>query len=500
MENIVKDQFDWKGLSDEELHYIFQNVNFPLKPMRHQYVSLVFGTSKVRASFWHDVGTGKTLSALYLAKLWGCKRTLVICPHSAFSSWRRDLRDNTNFSHSFIVGSGRERKRQLKSTKDVHVITYEGLKTLYAKLIRGEGWVIQDDSFIHGFDNIILDEDHRCGNYESLQSRICYELSRRAEHCLGMTGTLTDGSFLELFNIYRVIDMGKSLGTNFFAYRFKYFDKVVHGQKYGRQWVEWELKEGAEQEILNRLSDSTLCYERAECFDLPPVQEVVRYIPATKEFLDFQADVVNNRPLKIPKFGGVVTKKIKAVAHVLRELPSGFFYHGDDKFVYRLKKNPKLEALIDIIEDTSSKVVVCYWYREERVILEEGLRKAKISFCSAAGGMESDDFDAEIERFSKDRSVRVLLAQTTVASEGFDAFVATVIVFFSPVGSPKRRKQCVGRIQRKGQEKMCLVIDLVLEGSFEEKIIQNRGPRFSLVKSAMDYVRDFHKGSNEVEV
>lgn len=496
----MSDSFEYKSLTDEELAYIFRGMEFRLKPMRHQYVSLAFGTSRRRSSFWHDVGTGKTLCALYLARLQGCTRTLVVCPHSAFSSWRRDLRDYTDFSYSFIIGSGRERKRQLKTVRDVSVITYEGLKTLYAKLIKGRGWVIQDDSFIHDFDNLVLDEDHRCGNYESLQSRICYELSRRANYCLGMTGTLTDGSFLELFNIYRVIDLGKSLGTNFFAYRFKYFDKVIHGRQYGRQWVEWELKPGAEREILDRLSNSTLCYEREECFELPPIQEVVRYIPPTKQFLNFQEDVVNSRPLKIPGSNILITKKIKAVAHVLRELPSGFFYYGEDKLTYRLKKNPKLLALIDILEDTSSKVLVSYWYREERTILEQGLKKAKISFCSAAGGMDSDDFDDEIERFSKDKSVKVLLAQTTVASEGFDAFVANVVVFFTPLGSPKMRKQVIGRIQRKGQQKRCLVIDLVLEGSSEERVIQDRGPRFNRVKSAMDFVRDFHKSSDSIEV
>ena len=494
------DNFKHKSLTDEELQYIFKDIDFPLRPMKHQYVSLAFGTGRDRASFWHDVGTGKTLCALYLAKLWGCKRTLVVCPHSAFSSWRRDLRYNTEFSYSFIVGSGRERKHQLKGVKDIHVITYAGLKTLYAKLIKGEGWAIQDDSFIHDFDCIILDEDHKCKNYEALQSRICYELSKRAKHCLGMTGTLIDGSYLDLFNIYRIIDLGKSLGTNFFAYRFKYFDKVVYGKKYGRQWVEWELKLGAEQQILDRLSDSTLCYEREECFELPPVQEIIKYIHPTKQFLDFQKDVIGGEPLKIPGSEIVIAKKIKAKAHVLRELPSGFFYYGEDKTVCRLKKNPKLEALIDILEDTSSKVVVFYWYVEERNIIEQGLKKAKISYCSAAGGMDSDDFDAEIERFSKDSSVRVLLAQTTVASEGFDAFVASVIVHFSPLGSPKLRKQCTGRIQRKGQENKCLVIDLVLEDSLEERVIQNRGPRFNLVRETMDYIRDFHRSSEDEDV
>lgn len=501
------EDFDYKSLTKEECKHLFSHISFPLEPMWHQYVSLVFASERNRICWAQDVGVGKTLCALYAAKLWGCKKMLVVCPSSAFGSWRRDLKNNTNFSYVFLNESTRERKRKLKKNYNVYVITYEGLKTIFAKLCPQasglrKSWEIQLNSFIHEFDCTILDEVHRVHEYDALQSRICFEVSKRSKRLIGMTGTLIDKSYLELFNIYRIIDLGKSLGTNFYAYRYRHFDKVRKGSesRWGKHWFEWEIKPGHEEKILDRISDVTLCFELDECFELPPTIPIVTHIQPTKQFLKLQKEIIENKLTKVPGTDISIGKKIKAKAHILRELPSGFFYYGDDKEVYNLKSNPKIEALHDLLEDTSSKIVVFYWYREEKAILEKGLRKKKIPFCSAFGGQDLTDREKEIKRFSDEEKVRVLLSQVRVASEGFDAFVANIALFFSPLGSPKMRKQCIGRIRRKGQTKKCSAIDFVVEGSLEERVIQNRGPRFNLVQETMEYIRDFHKGSEEGEV
>ena len=493
---------DYKTLTKKELDYAlkdtFLGIKIPL--MWHQLVSVTFAAERSRTALLHDVGTGKTLAALSTIKLWNCKKIIVICPSSAFGSWRRDLKNYTDFSYSFLTGSGRDRKRVIKRKKDILIITYEGLKTIYAKLYKGEGWKIIPDSFVHDFDCIILDEVHKCKNYDTLQSKICLELSKKAKHVIGLTGTPVDKSYLELFNIFRVIDLGKSLGTNFFNYRYQYFDRKVCGSKWGRKWVEWELKPGCEEEILDRISDTTLSFSREECFELPPIQEIVRYIHPSEQFLKLQKDIIENKLLKLPETEILLDKKIKAKAHVLRELPSGFFYYGEDNEVYKLKKNPKVEALLDLLEDTGSKVIVFYWYTEERNIMSEALRRQNISFCSAFGGQSSLDREAEITRFSEDGNTKVLLSQCTCASEGFDAFVANMVVFFTPLSSPKMRKQCVGRVHRKGQTKKSLVVDLVMENSIEERVIEKRSERFNLVQETMAYIKDFHKSSREVEV
>jgi SNF2 family DNA or RNA helicase len=62
------------------------------------------------------------------------------------------------------------------------------------------------------------------------------------------------------------------------------------------------------------------------------------------------------------------------------------------------------------------------------------------------------------------------------------------------------RKQCIGRIYRKGQEKKCLVVDFVMGDSLDQRVIERRSERFDLVRVAMEYIKDFHKSTEEVEV
>jgi len=492
--------FNYKSLSKEELQYIFKDVDLPLQLMQHQLISLVFASERDRVALFHDVGTGKTLISLEMVKFWRCKKILVVAPSSAFGSWRRDLKNYTNLSYQFLIGSGRIRKSMLKKNKDVYIINYEGLKTLYSKLskVKGKGWEILSDSFIHNFDYIILDEVHKVKSYTALQSKICLELSKRAEHVIGLTGTPIDKSYLELFNIFKVIDVGKSLGANFFAYRFRYFDRRVCGSKWGRKWIEWDIKPDCEEKILDKISGTTISFSREECFDLPSLQKIFKFIPPSKQFIQLQEDIINNKSLCSIDKTILVDSKIKAKAFALRELPSGFFYYGKDKNTFRLKKNPKVEALLDLLEDSSSKIIVFYWFVEERDIISNALRKEKISFCSAFGGQNTFDREKEIDKFQKDENVRVLISQVTVASEGFDAFAANVVVFFSPLSSPKMIKQCVGRAYRKGQERKVLVVDFVMEDSIEERVIVNRSGRFNLVKETMQYIQDFHNSSEEV--
>jgi len=496
----MMNNLDYKSLMVEELQYIFSDVDFSLEPMRHQFISLAFAIDdRNRVAFLHDVGTGKTLCALYALRLWNCKKTLVVCPPSAFGSWRRDLENNTNFSYAFLTGSGKNRKQLLKQKRDVYIIQYEGLKTLYSKLsrIKGEGWGLPD-SFIHNFDCIVLDEAHKVKSYDALQSKICFELSRRAKHVIGLTGTLIDESYLELHNIYRVIDLGKSLGSNFFAYRYRYFDREVCGSKWSRKkWIEWKLKPGCEEEILDKISGTSISFGREECFDLPPIQKIFKWISPSKQFLQLQEDIVNNKS-SCALSKELIGSKIKTKAHILRELPSGFFYYGKDKKVVRLSNNPKVEALLDLLEDSSSKVIVFYRYVEERNIIENALAKEKISFSSAYGGQ--DNREEEIYKFQNNKNVRVLVSQITVANEGYDAFAANVVVFFRPLSSPKMIKQCIGRAHRKGQQRKVLVVTFVMEDSIEERVIVNRSKRFNLVREAEDYIRNFHKGSEVDEV
>jgi len=495
--------FDYKSLKKEDLDYIFKDMVFKKDLMNHQLISVAFSADRNRVALFLDVGTGKTATALGVAFLWKCKKILVVCPSSAFSAWEKDISQFTDYTSIFLIGEKRERKSKLKKKRNIYVINYEGLKTIYGHLVSGNGlnkescikknrkWKVDVNSFIDKFDCIILDEVHKCKNYDTIQSEICYELSSRADHCIGLTGTPIDRSMLELFNIYKVIDLGKSLGNNFFYYRRSYFQKGYY---------EWYIKPNCKEQILEKLSGVTISFDRAECFDLPDLQEIVKWIKPSEEFLNLQHSIIKGETVKVSE--GVLNGSteetplvIKSKGDKLRQLASGFVYYenGTGRKAHLLKKNPKIEALLDILEDSGGKVIIFYHYTEEGNILKEVLKKNKILFTNIDGSIIGEERNENIKKFMTDENIRILLSQSSCGSEGFDAYLANTVIFFSPVASPKVRKQCIGRMQRLGKVGKSLVIDLVLEDSIEEKILVNRDERTSLVKTVMDYIQSYLK-------
>lgn len=486
--------FDYKKLTQEELDEIFQGIPFTIPPMRHQLISLAFASNNNRVAFLHGVGTGKTLTALWTAQILESKKILVVCPSSAFSAWERDISKYTNYSFDFLLGSGKKRRSILKKRRDIYIINYEGLKTIYCNLKTGKGWKIDYSSFIHKFDCVILDEVHKCKSYKSIQSNICHQLSKMAKIVIGLTGTPVDKSLLEAFNIYKVIDLGSSLGNNYFLYRNKYFRQGFY---------DWIIKPGAEKIILDKIARTSISFNREECFDLPEIQEEIREIEPTKEFLDMQHSIISSTEilldgtrikLEATELEENEEKFRQIRAHFLRELPLGFLYYKtgeEDKKVYRLKKNPKIESLMDLLEDTSGKVIIFYHFKEEGLLIQEAIKKSKILFIQIQGGQSAKDRSDSIKKFTKNQSIKYAIVQESAGSEGWEGYVAHVAIFFSPIGSPLLRKQCIGRIHRMGQTHSCLIVDLVLKRSIDTRVIKNRGERFNFVQETMKYIQEY---------
>jgi len=461
----------------------------------HQLVSLAFSAERARVMFPHDVGTCKTLTALETARQWGCKRILVVCPGSAFSAWEGDTAKYTKFSFSLLIGTRDERLAGIAKGCNVSVVNYEGLKSLYAKLygdVDGDGhgkWIINDIAHSkEPWDCVVFDEIHRVSNYKSLTAQICLELSKKTTHVIGLSGTPVDKSMLELFNIYMLIDLGRSLGTNFFQYRSAYFEPPSWG-------YEWKIKKGAREKILDRISDCTLRYSRQECFDLPEIQEMDLVLPPSEEFLRLQKEVIDGDMLTIGD-DHIQTIKPEAKAVVLRELASGFFYHGEgeNKRTYLLKENPKVDALLDIIQDTHTKLIVYHQFLEGASLIERALDPTKIGYVTVRGGQSQQQRKNAIDAFHDDPRIMLMLAHPKCAAEGFDGTVADTVIFFDQIASPRIRKQCIGRIHRNGQTKKCLVIYLTLDRSLDKTTAKHREENVSEVELVMEFIREFHDG------
>ncbi len=174
---------NWKNLTSNKLKSLFQEVEFKTQPYKHQLATLGFtlGKNLKRVMYIHDIGLGKTLTALYTLKLWEVKgKTLIICPNSVIKTWKDEIEKHTDFSYIVVKGSREMRMKTIMFEKtDIYIINYEGLKLIGAD--KGNNKYVVNSAYptSFGFECIIADESHKFKNPSSLQTRIAQNFSRK---------------------------------------------------------------------------------------------------------------------------------------------------------------------------------------------------------------------------------------------------------------------------------------------------------------------------------
>ena len=311
------------------------------------------------------------------------------------------------------------------------------------------------------FDMVIFDEIHKLKNWKAQQSKISLLLSKKIKSTIGLTGTPVGNNLLDLFNEMKVIDLGKTFGNSFWSYRKEYFD-----EKYGWFASEWIPKKDTEEKIVEKLKAVVIRYDKDECLDLPPQVYETRSIEMTDEqrkYIEkFQSD------LDVYLQGKKVTT-VNALAKAMKisQVTSGFM-KVDGKEIY-FDKNPKLDELLEIVEEINEKIIIFHRFVGEGRLIQKALSK-KYKVCCLRGEIKNKQ--EQLLSFQNDEKVKAMIAYPDSGGIGIDLFQASITIFFSNEYSYIKRHQCEGRTHRTGQVNKCLYIDLIAENTIDEVVYE----------------------------
>jgi SNF2 family DNA or RNA helicase len=450
---------------------------------------MVFALDKERSrvAFIHGIGSGKTLAALYTALLWGCKKILVVAPNSTIDkTWEPQIKQHTDMSYTLLTGSREARFAKREHDSRIFVINYEGLRVLYARKYRdSKGYYYDMDKklFTDHFDCVIFDEIHNLKNKGALQTKICHHLSVLADYSIGLTGTIISKSELDMWGEYWCIDLGKSLGTSYFAFRNAFFDEDPWNFK-------WTLKEGKYNRLLKMVEPVTIRFETEECIDLPEKQYLVRSVPMTTTQRDMTYDVYAERIIETSAGKLEIQDDLHKPMRLL-QITGGFINvkNSVGKVVpYRIGSR-KYDEIVSCLEECDGKVVIFHQAVEEGRMIEERLSKEGIIYRSLRGEIKNKH--REWEQFRKLPEVKCMIAHPRSGGEGIDMYEAHVCIFFSTATSPIWRAQAEGRIWRLGQKHKCTFIDLVVENSVDEVAIERYTTQKEIMEALMAHMRDY---------
>ena len=477
---------NYKALTQTDLDYIFNDVKFKTQPMHHQLVSLAFGLNKHRVYFCHGIGTGKTLTALYMNQLWNTNKTLIVCPNCVVKTWEEQIVEHTDDSFCVLGGTKEQRQSLIQDDSRYHILNYEGLVTVFGKREKKKNKKLKSKSLKtipydiemlnkFSYDSIIFDEIHNLKTFDAKQTMIGWAISNKVDYVVGMTGTPIAKDEQDLWGQYYCLDLGASLGHNYYKFLNKYFYKY-------NKW-ERRIKPSMRKVLLDCLKPTTIRYTREECIDLPEKVYQQYKVDMTKE----QKDVIKNIIDGID-FKTLNTENIQNYTIKFSQVAGGFIYDDYQKPIF-IKSN-KLKELQKLLKQITSPVIIFHAFQPEGIMIENLCKKMKISFASMRG--EIQDIDAQEHKFKYDDNCRVLIAHLKSAGTGKNLQdKSSTMIFYSNEYSSLERKQGEGRIWRKGQKNKCLYIDIICVDSMDERRLEIIEGKKKLSNIVLDYIENF---------
>lgn len=133
----------------------------------------------------------------------------------------------------------------------------------------------------------------------------------------------------------------------------------------------------------------------------------------------------------------------------------------------------KLEDLSYMLENAISeghKLLVFSQFVKHLDLVKDRLRSMKIQYCYLDGS--SMDRKDQVERFTKDDSVRVFLISIKAGGLGLNLTQADYVFILDPWWNPAVEQQAIDRAYRIGQTKKVFTYRFITRNTVEEKILQ----------------------------
>lgn len=496
------DNFDFmKAVPKEELAAEVHSLGyrFCIDPWVQQLAGFMVATIRPDFLFYYDMGGGKT-GLMYNLFRFRRQRgeascALTIVPESVhMTTWTEQLNEQApDLKLCVLTGSKEERFTLINRKADMFLINHGGLQVYMAELEkkkkgRGQHRVLNEDmavSFAEHFDFLILDELHRVKSHDSLLFKMLSWLSWRCPFRYGTTGTPFGRNPERLWPQFKLIDHGATLGETLGLFRAVFFNGKPN------YWGGVDYTFRPEQtELLHRvIKHRSLSYTSEELTALPARISLRKAVDLTEEGREYYKRIVDKVKEKRGDYRSLDSAYIR-----MRQCASGFLslkpeddYLSAERIQFRVKNNPKLEALRALVEDriAGRKFIVYHHFRYSGQMIAELLRELKVNYAEVRGGMKNTP--QEFQRFMTDKKCQALIANTQVGSEAINPqSICNIEIYFESPDDPITRNQAERRVRRSGQkEGHVLIYDIVAKGTIEEKLLRYHREGKNLLQAIM---------------
>ena len=422
---------------------------------------LAFGGRTMLAD---DMGLGKTVQAIaaasMLQQLRDIKRVLVVSPASLKHQWEREVQRFTSLSTQVIQGNVKARRSLYQQPAFFNIINYELVLRDVDELQRMKP------------DLVILDEAQRIKNWRTKTADAVKRL--RSPYAFVLTGTPLENRLDELYSVFQFLDP-RILGP-LWRFNEQYFQ--LEQKRSGSYKVLGYknldlLRERISPYVVRRVRDEVL-------LDLPARTDNNFFVEMTREqwaaYDDFRQTVarllatMRRRPLT-PKEQNIMLMALVKMRLICNALA---LHDRELSQKDRERTSPKLRELAKILEDEvvaqGRKAVIFSQWARMLDLTEPVLARLKLGAVKLTGSVPTAKRGALIDRFFEDPDIRVFLS-TDAGGVGLNLQAASLVINLDLPWNPAVLEQRIARAHRHGQRHSVQVINLIAQGTIEERIL-----------------------------
>lgn len=407
-------------------------------PFAHQKTTVEFMLANPRCFVLNEMGTGKTMSALWaidiLIRFAGLKRIYVVAPLSILkSAWAREIFYSfPHIRYAICHGDRAYRLRVMNSDVQIVIINPDGVRGMHEYLLRRKS---------RGSDLLIIDESTLYKSGESDRTKLMMELADDFKGVWGMTGDAAPNKPTEAWSQAKIVVPNNPLLPQFYG-RFR--DATM----YRIDDYNWGIKEGAERLVAAILQPS-IRFALRDCIDLPPTIYSDIEVPMTAEQQDAYAKMRDL--LYVEMENGEITAANSAVKLMkLVQIAAGSVKdsEGND---HRINCKPSFDQLEAVFEQTHNKkmIVVCAFQATFKLMREWAVKKG-LRYGEIYGDVKLEQRDQYVEDLQR-RDLNILALQPQAAAHGLTLTAAAHVTWWTLTPSNEHYKQTNARVVRPGQ-------------------------------------------------
>ena len=468
---------------------------FKTTPFAHQKEVLQASWNKINWGLFLEMGTGKSKvtidNAGALFEAGKIDTMIVLAPKGVYRNWARleipaHLPDK--IGRDIVVWNPSPKVKEKAALKAfslphegddlrIFVMNIEALST-----VKGQRYLNAVLKVSQAF--LVLDESTAIKNPKAKRTKAILKMSPLARYRRILTGFPVTQSPMDLWSQCHFLD--KTLlgdcGDNFFQFQYRY--AVMKRQTFGSHSFNRVVGYRNLDHLSELLKDFSSRILKSECLDLPEKMYIQRHVTLTPEQKRIYAEVKEFALTVLEEDKFMTAPNAMTQLLRLQQVLSGHTKPDDGSFV-EIPDN-RLSELLECLEEVKGKVIIWSRFRYDMKRITEALSKAygQMSVVTYYGDTEDEERTRAIEKFQEGKA-RFFVGNPQTGGYGITLTAANTVIYFANSFDLAVRMQSEDRAHRIGQKNNVTYIDLIAEGTIDEKIVKALRAKMDIATTVM---------------